>query len=84
MATNAGFDVFNSVFDDLCDPFGVGEELTCNAHGVNTSFCNCLCAHFCVHSACANHRDIDKFLDVSNVFEVAVFRHIHRGMCPVP
>ena len=40
MTADTGLDVFNSVFNNLCDPFGVNKELTCNTHTVNLALCN--------------------------------------------
>ena len=84
VATDTGLDIFDSIFDELGDPFGVGEELTGNTHGINLAFRNCLCTDIRFHSARANNGNINEFLDVSNVIEVTVLGHIHRRMCPVP
>ena len=73
-----------AILHKFCDPFGVGKELTSNAHTVDFAFCDCLCRGFRRHTSCANDRNIDNLLDFFAIFKVAVLRHIYRRMRPVP
>ena len=84
VTANAGLDVLKTVLDQLGDPLGIGQELTGHADGVDSSVRDGLGAHFRIHSTGANYRNIDKFLDVCHVVQIAVLRHVHRRMCPVP
>ena len=84
VAADARHNVVLSALHEFCHPFGIGEELACNAHTVNLAFRNRLCRDFGSHTACANDGNINCFFDFFAVFEVAVLRHIYRRMRPVP
>ena len=84
VAADTRSDVLQTVFDQLGDPLAVSQELTGNTHTVDLAFCDSLGAHFGLHTACADYGDIYELLDVSYVGQVAVLRHVLRGMSPVP
>ena len=84
VTADAGLDVLDAVFNELGDPFGVGQELTRNAHTVDLTLCDGSGTRLGIHTTRANDGNIDELLDVSNVLKVAVFGHIHRRMSPVP
>ena len=84
VTADTGLDVLYSVLDKLCYPLGIGKELSCNSNAVYSALGNRLRAHLGIHSTRADHGNIDKFLNMSYVLKVAVLRHIHRGMRPIP
>ena len=84
VAADTWTDIFQAVFNQLGDPFGVSQELTCHTHTVDEAFFDGLCTHIRFHSAGTYYRNIYKLLNMSYVIQVAVQRHIHRRMCPVP
>ena len=84
MAADTGLDILKSVLDQLGHPFGVNQELACNAHAVNSALGDGLGTYLGIHTAGTNHGNVHKLLDVGNVLKVAVFGHVHRRMCPIP
>ena len=84
MAANTGTNVLQALLDQLCDPLGVCQELTCNANAINAAFRNGLRTYFRLHTAGANYWDVHKLLNMRNIFQVTVLGHIHRRMCPIP
>ena len=84
MAADTGPDVLDPVLDQLGDPLGVSQELTGNAHTVDLALADGLSSHIGLHTAGADHGDVHKLLNMGNVVQVAVLRHVHRRMCPVP
>ena len=84
VAADARLDIFKSVLDQLGHPFGVNQELSCNTYAVDQTVRNRLRTHVGLHSACADHGNIHELLYVRDVLKVAVLRHVHRRMRPVP
>ena len=84
VAADAGENIFKLIVHKLCYPFGVGKELTGNAHCVDLTVFNGFCGNVGLHSSCADNGNINKFADMSNIVKVAVLRHIRRRMTPVP
>ena len=55
------------------------------SHGtVDFSVCNGSRSCLRIHTSGAYHRDIHEFTDMRHILQIAVLRHIDRGMCPVP
>ena len=84
VAADAGTDVLFSAFLDLDDPLGIDEVLTCDGNCVQTTSCDFFSCFFRSHTASAGNRHVGELLDVLNIFQVAVIRHVLRRMCPVP
>jgi hypothetical protein len=84
VAADAGTDLFGLIRHELADPSGIGQELTGDAHAIEFAFFDRFGADFGGHAARADDRDRDELLDVLDIFEVAVLRHIERRMAPIP
>ena len=84
MAQNARTDVFFLALHELCDPFGICQELSCESCAVDFAFRDRFRRNCRVHTPRAYDRNIHEVPDVFHVFEVAVFRHVDRRMRPVP
>ena len=77
-------DVLLSVFQQLGNPFGIGQELSRDAHTVDPACGNRFGRYRGRHSASRDDGRVREFFDVCDVLEVAVFGHIGRRMRPVP
>ena len=84
MTVDAGLDVLHPILQDLVDPLGIHQILAGDAHGVQTAGGDLLGGLGGIHLAGADHGLGGKVLDVLHLGEVAVLRHIDRGMRPVP
>ena len=84
VAADTRTDVVFLIVDHLRDPFGVCEELTADGHGSDLAFGNGFGADGGLHLAGADARLVSELLDVRDIFEAAVVRHVLRRMCPVP
>ena len=84
VTANARHDFIFSVFHEFCYPFRINQKLSSNSHCINLVFLDCFCTGFWIHSSSTNNWHCCELLDVSNVFQITVFRHIARRMCPIP
>ena len=84
VAQDTGTDVVLSVVHQLGHPFLVSQELSGESGTVNSSVCNGSRSSLRIHTSGAYHRDIHEFTDMRHILQIAVLRHIDRGMCPVP
>jgi len=84
VAADAGLDLVFLAVEDLEDPVGVTEVLTCNCNSVKTAGSDLFRSDLGGHTACACNGLVGELLDVLNVSQVAVVGHILRRMCPVP
>ncbi len=76
--------VFFAFFDKFCHPFGIGQKLTCNTDCIYFALGYGFSTYVGFHTSCTNYRNIDEFFNVCNVVEIAVLRHIHWRMRPIP
>ena len=84
VAQNTGTDVVLLIIHQLGHPFLVCQELSGESGTVDSSICNGRRSRLRIHTSGAYHRDIHEFTDMRHILQIAVFRHIDRGMCPVP
>ena len=85
VAGYAGPYVLLPAFPRFVEPFRVCQELARHAYSVDLSGSDGLVRERGVlHASGAEHRDIDELLDVGDLREVAVQRHVYRRMSPPP
>ena len=84
MTQNAGTDVVLLIIHQLGHPFLVCQELSGESGTIDSSVCNSSRSRLRIHTSGAYHRDIHEFTDMRHILQIAVLRHIDRGMCPVP
>ena len=84
VAQNTGTDVVLPIIHQLGHPFLVCQELSGESGTVNFSVSNGSRSRLRIHTSGAYHRDIHEFTDMRHILQIAVLRHIDRGMCPVP
>ena len=84
MAENARTDILFLVLHELCDPLGIRKERSGESGTVQLSFRNGFCGSRRIKTAGSYDRDVDKLPDMLNIGQIAVFRHVHRRMCPIP
>ena len=84
VAQNTGTDVVLLIIHQLGHPFLVCQELSGESGTVDSSVCNSSRSRLRIHTSGAYHRDIHEFTDMRHILQIAVLRHIDRGMCPVP
>ena len=84
VAVDAGLDVLHPILNDLVDPLGVHKVLAGDAHGVQPTGGDLLRRLLRVHLTGADHGLGGEALDMLHLREIAVLRHIDRGMRPVP
>ena len=70
--------------EDNTQPFRVYKKLTSNTNSIYIPISNRFCTDFRIHSTRTNNRNIYKFLNMCYILKVAVLRHIHRRMSPIP
>ena len=68
----------------LCDPLRISKELSCKTCAVDLSLRDRFRRDAWIHSACADHRNINKLTNMFHIFKITVFRHIDGRMRPVP
>ena len=84
VAADAGPDVLHAVLQHLGDPGAVSQELPGHTHGVDASLRNGGRGRIGFHAPGTDHRDVHEPLDVGHILQVAVQRHVHGRMGPVP
>ena len=84
MAADAGADVLFMSADQFCDPVRIRKELASDGHRIDLSVADRFRSDGWLHTSGADDRNIDELLNVLDILEVAVLRHILRRMCPVP
>ena len=84
VAVDAGLDLLLAVLKELVDPFGIDEVLTADAHRVDAALGDLLGSELGLHLTGADDRLGGEVLDVLDIRNVAVGRHIDRRMRPVP
>ena len=84
MTVDAGLDVLHPILQDLVDPLGIDQVLTGDTHRVQTARGDLFGGLGGVHLTGADHGLGGEVLDVLHLGQVAVLRHIDRGMRPVP
>ena len=84
MAGNTWTDIFFPAFFQLGDVFAVAKHLSSDGYGVNLPLLNGFFRSVRLHSACDDDGDIHKPGDMLRFLQVAVERHVHRGMSPIP
>ena len=84
VAENARADIGLAVFEHLGKPFRVSQEVASKARAVKFSCSDGLGCGIQRHAPRADDGDIDEVFDMLDLGQIAVFRHIHRRMRPVP
>jgi len=84
VAADAGLDLVLLTGLDLMYPVVIDEVLTGDGNGVEPSGLDLLGGLDRIHTACADDGLVGELLDVLDVLEVAVIRHVLRRMRPVP
>ena len=84
VAQNAGADIIFLIVHQLRHPFLVRQELSGESGTVDLTVCNGSRSCLRIHTSGAYHRDIHEFTDMRHILQIAVLRHIDRGMSPVP
>ena len=84
MTENTGTDIVLLSIHQLRYPFLVCQELTGKPGTVKPAIPDRICCHTGIHTSCTHHRNIHELTDMLHILKVTVFRHINRGMCPIP
>ncbi|MBO7177306.1 MAG: NAD(P)-binding protein, partial [Clostridia bacterium] len=84
MTANTGLNILQAILDQLGDPLGIGEELAGNAHRIDLPCHHGLSTHIGFHTAGANNGNIYELFNMCHILQIAVLRHIHRRMRPIP